>query len=138
MLTPEAINKLGIKIDSSIVQAYTPPSFKDIWSFIGCVLPQGNSKIGYYKARWIVYKYQRENQFHAIDFFSLKREVVLTQSWNIQTLVQWIFNAIFTSVCKISLERKNKPERNCTWISDLSIENKKLSTIIHLMNQGRK
>ena len=30
MLTPEAIDKLGIKIDGSTVEAYTPPTQQDI------------------------------------------------------------------------------------------------------------
>ena len=30
MLTPEAIDKLGIKLDGSTVQAYTPPTYQPI------------------------------------------------------------------------------------------------------------
>ena len=40
MLTPEAIDTLGIKIDGSTVKAYTPPTFQDICSFMRCVLPK--------------------------------------------------------------------------------------------------
>ena len=39
--------------------------------------------------------------------------------------MQRIHNAIFTGVCKVSLQRKNKPGRNSTWISDFSINNQK-------------
>ena len=45
MLIPESIDRLGIKIDSSTVQAYTSPTFSDISSFIRCVLPQVKQQI---------------------------------------------------------------------------------------------
>ena len=38
-------------------------------------------------------------------------------------LMQHIYNAIFTNVCKVSLQRKNKPGRN--WISNLTVDNQK-------------
>ena len=40
-------------------------------------------------------------------------------------LVQRIYNAMFTGICKVSLQRKNKPGIDCTWISDLFIDNQK-------------
>ena len=57
MLTPEAIDKLGIKFDGSTVKAYTPPTYQDIRSFIRCILPSGNRKIGNNIARWIIDKH---------------------------------------------------------------------------------
>ena len=57
-------------------------------------------------------------------------------------LVQCIYNAILTCVCKVSLQRRNKPGRNSTWISDLSVDNQKqLFPHIHQMEnvaQGRR
>ena len=40
-------------------------------------------------------------------------------------LVQHICNAIFTGICQVSLQRKNRPGRNRTWISDLRNDNQK-------------
>ena len=57
-------------------------------------------------------------------------------------LVQRIYNAIFTGIFKVSLQRKNKPGRNSTWISDLSINNQQqISQNINYMDcvpQGQK
>ena len=39
--------------------------------------------------------------------------------------MQCIYNTIFTGVYKVYLQRKNKPGKNSTWISDLSIDNQK-------------
>ena len=56
--------------------------------------------------------------------------------------MQHIYNAIFAGVHKVSLQRKNKPERNSTWISDLSINNlKQISRNMNHMDrvsQGQK
>ena len=42
LLTPEAIDNLGIKFDGSTVKACTPPNYQDIRSCIRCILPSGN------------------------------------------------------------------------------------------------
>ena len=40
MLTPSAIHHLGIKINGSTIEAYTPPVPSEIRSFVKCVLPK--------------------------------------------------------------------------------------------------
>ena len=59
MLTPEAIDKLCIKFDGSTVKAYAPPNYQDITSFIRCILPSGNRRIGNNIARWIIDKHKK-------------------------------------------------------------------------------
>ena len=56
--------------------------------------------------------------------------------------MQHIYNAIFTGVCKVSLQKINKPGRNSTWMSDLSIDNQEqiCQNINHMdsVPQGQK
>ena len=145
MLTPEAIDKLGIKFDGSTVKAYTPPSYPDIRSFIRCVLPSEIRKIGNTIARWIIDKHQKSKPIsYEKIFFYLQQTHGINRNSNLKyaELVQRIYNAIFTGVCKVSLQRKNKPGRNSTWLSDLSIQNQQqvYNNINYMDNvpQGRK
>ena len=117
MLTPEAIDKLGINFDGSTVKAYTPPTYQDVRSFIRCVLPSGNRKIDNYIARWIINKHKKGKSIsYEIILFYLENTHGITRNSNNKyaEIVQRMYNSIFTGVCKISLQRKNKPERNLT------------------------
>ena len=42
MLSPAAIDKLGIKFDGSTIKEHTPPNFQDVRSFLRCILPCGH------------------------------------------------------------------------------------------------
>ena len=62
----------------------------------------------------------------------MKKSLLSRNTWYNQELfyeyvelMKRIYNAIFTRVCKVSIQRKYKPGRNCTWISDLSVDNQK-------------
>ena len=49
-------------------------------------------------------------------------------------IVQRIYNALFVSVCRISLTRTKRPEKNSTWISDLNHQHQKdLSKVVSKM-----
>ena len=63
MLTPEAIDKLGIKIYGSTFQANTPPSFKDMRSFITYVLLIRNRQTGHRISRWVLEKYEKSSMW---------------------------------------------------------------------------
>ena len=39
MLTPSALHHLGMKINGSTIEVYTPPVPSEICSFVKCVLP---------------------------------------------------------------------------------------------------
>ena len=58
MLTPEAIDKLSIKIDDSTVQTYTLSIFNDIRSFLRCMYPKRNRLTDNSISRWILDKHQ--------------------------------------------------------------------------------
>ena len=59
MVTSEAIDKLGVKVDGSTIKAYTPPNLQDIRSSIRCVLPSGNRRIGNNISRWIIDEHKK-------------------------------------------------------------------------------
>ena len=124
MLTPEVIDKLGIKFDSSTIKEYAPLKYQDIRSFIRCVLPSGNWQISNNIARWIIDKHRKSKPISYKKIY-LQETHGITRNSNIKyiELVQHIYIAIVTGVCKASLQRKNKPGRNSTCISDLSIDN---------------
>ena len=124
MLTPSAIKHLGIKTDGSTIEAYTPPNSSEIRSFVKCVLPKTPKGIGTMVKNWIVFKLSLGRPVHYPEIFHF-----LQQEFNINPLtqekfpeiVQRIYNAIFVSLCKVSLKRTNRPGKNSHWIKDLSI-----------------
>ena len=75
MLTPEAIDKMGIKFDGSTVKAYSPPNYQDIRSFIICVLPSRNRQIDNNIARCIIDKHQKSKPI------SYKKNLPSTDTW---------------------------------------------------------
>ena len=123
MLTPSAIQHLGIKTDGSTIEAYTPPNSSEIRSFVKCVLPKTPKGIGTQVKNWIVFKISLGRPVHYPEIFHF-----LQQEFNINPLtqekfpeiVQRIYNAIFVSLCKVSLKRTNRPGKNSHWIKDLS------------------
>ena len=56
-------------------------------------------------------------------------------SWNeteFPEIVQWVYNAIFVSVCQIYLTRTKRPGKNSTWINDLNYQHQKeLSRVVN-------
>ena len=46
MLTSSAINHLGMKINGSTIEVYSPPVPSEICSFVKCVLPKEPKGIG--------------------------------------------------------------------------------------------
>ena len=53
---------------------------------------------------------------------------------NFAEIVQRIYNAIFVSVCRISLTRTKRPGKNSTWINDLNHQHQKeLSKVVNKM-----
>ena len=52
--------------------------------------------------------------------------------------MQIIYNAIFVSLCKVSLKRTNRPGKTSHWLKDLNIQDQKeLSTYYHKMKKVR-
>ena len=92
MLTPEAIDKSGIKFDISTIKVYTPPNYQDIRSCIRCVLPSGNRQISNNIARWIIDKHKKKQK----NLFYPQQTHGTTRNPNIKyaELVQCIYNAI--------------------------------------------
>ena len=124
MLTPSAIHHLGIKTDGSTIDAYTPPKTNDIRSFVKCVLPKNPKGIGTSVKNWIVFKLNQGNPVHYPEIFEfLDREFNINAATQdkFPEIVQRIYNAIFVSLCKVSLKRTNRPGKNSHWIKDLSI-----------------
>ena len=84
---------------------------------------------------------KKVNKYHTKKIY-LHETHDFTRNSNIAELMQCIYNAIFTVAYKASLQRKNKPGINCTWISDLFVDNEKqISQSIYHMDsfpQGRK
>ena len=119
MLTPSAIHHLGIKTDGSTIEAYTPPNPSEIRSFVKCVLPKNPKGIGTKVKNWIVFKLNQGNPVHYPEIFEF-----LDREFNINSvtqdkfpeIVQRIYNAIFVSLCKVSLKRTNRPGKNSHWI----------------------
>ena len=56
MLTPSAINHLGIKMNTSTIEVYIPPVPSEIRSFVKCVLPKDRKEIETKIKNWIVFK----------------------------------------------------------------------------------
>ena len=61
MLIPSAIHNLGIKINGSTIEAYTPPISSEICSFVKCVLPKEPKGLGTIIKNWIVFKLCEES-----------------------------------------------------------------------------
>ena len=80
--------------------------------------------IGTMIKNWIVYKLSVGRPVHYQEIFDF-----LDKEFNINSqtqdkfpeIVQRIYNAIFVSLCKVSLKRTNRPGKNSDWIKDLSI-----------------
>ena len=115
MLTPSAINHLGIKINSSTIGVYTPPVSSEIRSFAKCVLPKETKEIGTKIKNWIVFNLCQGRPLHYPEIFDyLDKEF----NRNPQTqekfaeMVQRIYNAIFVSLFEVSLKRKSCPGKN--------------------------
>ena len=74
---------------------------------------------------WIVYKLSVGRPVHYPEIFEF-----LDKEFNINSqtqdkfpeIVQRIYNAIFVSLCKVSLKRTNRPGKNSHWIKDLSLQ----------------
>ena len=50
--------------------------------------------------------------------------------------MQRIYNAIFVSLCKVSLKRTNRPGKNLHWVKDFNIQDQKdLSIYYHKMKK---
>ena len=125
MLTPNAIHHLGIKINGSTIEVYTPPVPSEIHSFVKCVLPKEPKGTGTKIKNWIVFKLHQGRPVHYLEIFHhLDKEF----NMNPQTqekfaeIVQRIFKAIFVSLCKVSLKRTNCPGKNSYWVKDLNIQ----------------
>ena len=56
LLTLSAIHHLGIKINGSTIEVYTPPVPSEIRSFVKCVSPKERKGIETKIKNWIVYK----------------------------------------------------------------------------------
>ena len=56
ILTPNAIHHLGIKINGSTIESYTPPVPSEIRSFVKYVLPKKPKGIGTMIKNWTVFK----------------------------------------------------------------------------------
>ena len=53
-------------------------------------------------------------------------------------IMQRTYNAIFVSLCKVSLKRTNCPGKNSHWIKDFNVQDQKeLSTYYHKMKKVR-
>ena len=125
MLTPSAIHNLGIEINGSTIEVYTPSVPSEIRSFVKCVLPKKPKGIGTKIKNWIVFKLCQGRPVHYLEIFDY-----LDKEFNIypQTqekfaeIVQSIYNAIFVSLCKISLKRTNCTGKNSHWVKDLNIQ----------------
>ena len=69
MSTPSAIQNLGIKINGSTIEVYTPPVPSEIRSFVKCVLPKEPKGIGSKIKNWIVFKFRQGRPFHNQEIF---------------------------------------------------------------------
>ena len=132
MSTPSAIQNLGIKINGSTIEVYTPPVPSEICSFVKCVLPQELKGIGTKIKNWIVFKLCQGRPAHypeIFDYLDKEFNINLQNQENFAEIVQRIYNAMFVSLCKASLKRTNYPEKNSHWVKDLNVQDKKdLST----------
>ena len=73
MLSPEAIDTLGIKIEGSTVKAYTLTQFRDICSFVKNVLSKEKRPNANNIARWIKQKHNIGKRVSYDEiFFTLK------------------------------------------------------------------
>ena len=69
MLTPSAIHHLGIKINGSTIEAYTPSLPSEIRSFVKCVLPNEPKGIGTKIKNWMVFKLRQGRPVHYPEIF---------------------------------------------------------------------
>ena len=77
LITPEAIDKLGIKFDGPTFKAYVPPNYQDIRFFIRFLLPSGNRRIGKNITRWISDKHKKSKPISYKKKFTFNRYMVL-------------------------------------------------------------
>ena len=139
ILTPSAIHHLGIKINGSTIEAYTPPVPSEICSFVKYVLPKEPKEIGTKIKNWIVFKLCHGRSLHFPEIFHyLDKEVDInpqTQE-NFAEIVQRIYNVIFVCLCKVSLKRISCPGKNSHWVKDLNIQDQKeLSSYCYKMKK---
>ena len=105
VLTPSSIHHLGMKINGSTIEVYTPPVLSEIRSFVKCVLTKEPKGIRTKIKNWILLKLCQGRPVHHPEVFDY-----LDQEFNInpQTqeryaeIVQRIYNAIFVSSCNVS------------------------------------
>ena len=72
MSTSSAIYHLGINVNCSTIEAYTPPVPNEIRSFVKCVLPKEPKGIGTKIKNWIVFSiFIKEGQFITRKYFTI-------------------------------------------------------------------
>ena len=71
MSTPSAVHHLGIKINGSTIEAYTPQVPSEICSFVKCVLPKKPKGIGTKIRIGLFSNYFKEGQFVIWKYFSI-------------------------------------------------------------------
>ena len=111
---PSAIHNLGIKINGSTIEIYTPPVPSEIRSFVKCALPKDLKGKGTKITNWIVFKFCQARPVHYPEVFDYLDTEFNINPWTQEKfaeLVQRIYNAIFVSSCKISLKQTNLPEK---------------------------
>ena len=128
ILTPSTIHHLGIKINGSTIEAYTPPALSVIRSFVKCMLQKEPKEIGTKIKNWIVVKLCKGRPLRYPEIFHyLDKEFDINPQTKekLAGIVQRIYNAIFISLCKVSLKRTNCSTKNSHWVKDLNIQEQK-------------
>ena len=129
---PSVIHHLGMKINGSTIEVYTPPVPSEIRSFVKYLLPKEPKVIGTKIKNWILFKlYQGRPVYYPEIFDDLDQEFnknPQTQEKFVE-LVQRIYNAIFVGLHNVSLKGTNRPGKNSHLVKDLNIQDQKdLST----------
>ena len=122
MLTPSAIHLLGVKINGSTIEAYTPSVPSEIHSFVKCVLPKEPKAIRTKMKNCIAFKLCQERSVHKpkiLHYLDHEFNINPQTQLKFSEIVQTIYNAKFFILCKASLKRTNRPRKNSHWLKRL-------------------